>query len=1215
MSVKFFFWNVRGINHPDKHRPFVSWLQSHKPMFGAILESHIKEPFLIPLLSKICPGWSYFSNHLSDPDGRIILIWKDPIKVTVLSQSRQCVTCLLTVPNSPPIFYSAVYASNLGAERSDLWVELLNTAVNYNLDSSCWFVGGDFNQTLFPAEHSNNDGAGPDSLMYQLQDCFLQAGLFDLRYLGPSHTWSNSCPSNPITKKLDRLLVNCSSISTFPHATATFLPPLTSDHAPCILDLAYSLPTAGTKPFKFPNYLTRHPHFLQLMQSTWFQSGIECQTLTQLCWKLKLIKRELKQINRENFSNIQERVSEANRLLQSMQVQALTFPTQENFEAERELHLRWTFLRSIEESYFMQKSRINWLKEGDLNTAYFHRMCQVRASYNAIRAFMTLSGAWITDPMEMSFHAISHFGAVLAPTTFSPSAIFSHPAWFAELTGFHVSQSQALLMTTMPIPEEVKALFFKLNPNKAPGPDGLTSGFFKGAWSVIGAETTTSILQFFSSSFLPASANATILSLVPKYPGASKLSEFRPISCLNTVYKVISRLLVRRLKPILPHLILPSQTAFVKGRLLLENTTLASELINGYHRNKGTKKITIKVDIAKAFDTISWEFLFSCLNGLGFPSLFLSWLRACICTTSFMVGYNGMVNGYFKGTRGLRQGDPLSPYLFVIAMNCLSHMLNKAAADHKLKFHAKCEKVKLTHLSFADDLLIFIDGSVETVQQVLQVLREFENRSGLAVSLQKTSFFASGLEQTEIDTIQATTGMLCGSLPFRYLGVPLNSKKLSLAGCDTLLQQVKAKFNSWSVKTLSFSGRLLLIKTVISGITTFWCSSFVLPKACINKINSLCSTFLWKGDVDSRNSARVAWETVTLTKEQGGLGVKDLLTWNKSCCMRLIWMIFFRPDSVWVSWFKEVILKGSSHNYWSTRPSSSFSWLANKLLKMKNVVYPLIRLQLQNGATARFWYDNWSPFGCLHDYLQASLSRFGIPLNATVASLHRNGVWSLPPARSDHQLQLLSYLTTIQLTDDQDTYLWEMEGKIMERYETGKVYHYLRGHIPTVQWASAVWSSKGIPRQSFHTWLVVLDRLPTRDRLINWGLQVSPLCLLCNSTTESRNHLYLECPYSFELWSLAAAKCRLQPLRNWSALLNQMINLPQPKPSKLLSLLLWKSVLYWIWRERNQRLHQNTFRTVDSLFKVIDLQTRNRIQSFRDSNPSLSSKMMQLWFS
>lgn len=159
-----------------------------------------------------------------------------------------------------------------------------------------------------------------------------------------------------------------------------------------------------------------------------------------------------------------------------------------------------------------------------------------------------------------------------------------------------------------------------------------------------------------------------------------------------------------------------------------------------------------------------------------------------------------------------------------------------------------CPLVEIMYLSFADDLLIFIEGNIESVQCVLQVLKQFEERSGLA---------------------------------FRYLGVPMNSRKLSLASCEPLLHQIKTRFSS-----------------------TFWCSSFVLPKGCVAKINSMCSAFLWKGNLEGHHSARIAWETVVKTKEQGGLGVKDLQTWNKACCLRLIWLLFFRPDSVWVSlWF------------------------------------------------------------------------------------------------------------------------------------------------------------------------------------------------------------------------------------------------------------------------------------------------------------------------
>lgn len=255
--------------------------------------------------------------------------------------------------------------------------------------------------------------------------------------------------------------------------------------------------------------------------------------------------------------------------------------------------------------FFRQKSRINWLREDDLNTAYFFRICQVRACYNAVRAFLTNSGDWIVDSLEMSSHAISHFQSVLAPAMSKLVVKHSSPDWFHSLQAFRVT-AQAAQMLTIPTAEEIKRLIFKLNPNKAPCPDGLTSAFFRASWEIVGEDVVRAVWNFFASAFLPTTANATILSLVPKFSGAYKVTDYRPISFLNTVYKVVSRLLVRRLKPMLPKLILACQTAFIKGRLIIENTTLASELINGYHRNKGAKKITIKVYITKAFDTLFW---------------------------------------------------------------------------------------------------------------------------------------------------------------------------------------------------------------------------------------------------------------------------------------------------------------------------------------------------------------------------------------------------------------------------------------------------------------------------------------------------------------------------------------------------------------------------------------------------------------------------------
>lgn len=183
-----------------------------------------------------------------------------------------------------------------------------------------------------------------------------------------------------------------------------------------------------------------------------------------------------------------------------------------------------------------------------------------------------------------------------------------------------------------------------------------------------------------------------------------------------------------------------------------------------------------------------------------------------------------------------------------------------------------------------------------------------------------------------------------GTLPVRYLGVPFCTSKLNLSHCESLIQHVKSMFNSWTVKTLSFAGRFLLIKIVIAGITNFWCSSFVLPKACIKRIISLYSMFLWKCSLEEHNTARVSWKTVSQRKEHGGLGVIDLLTWNKAICLKLIWMLFFKAGLVWIAWFRDEVLHGDIRNYWTIQPNRKYSWLANKLIKLRSEVYPWIKL-------------------------------------------------------------------------------------------------------------------------------------------------------------------------------------------------------------------------------------------------------------------------------
>ena len=437
-------------------------------------------------------------------------------------------------------------------------MDLISIQQNFSLHNHPWVVGGDLNQILHHTEHSSPTVNYLSTGMIELRDCLLQTGLFDLRYYGLTNTWSNKRPEEPIAEKLDRLLVNQTWISTYPNSSAFFLPPAFSDHSPCILDLSIPLPIAGTKPFKFYNYLSKHPKFLSLVADYWIQAGGIASNLGDLSWKLKNLRGVLKELNRANFSNIQVRVSIANRLLITVQEQALQNPTHDLFLKEKEIHDKWLFLRSIEEAYFRQKSRITWLQEGDLNTSYFHRIWKVRTAINSIRSFLLPSGLLLIDPVAMGELVVNHFKGILAPTIL-PASI-STPQWFISLSSFACSPDQRLALDSVPSLEDLSKAILKLNPNKAPGPDGLTSGFFKSAWSIVGEDVVSSLATFFRTGFLPTSVNATILTLVPKHPGASAITDYRPISCCTTLYKAISNILVSKLKQILPKLILPNQT-------------------------------------------------------------------------------------------------------------------------------------------------------------------------------------------------------------------------------------------------------------------------------------------------------------------------------------------------------------------------------------------------------------------------------------------------------------------------------------------------------------------------------------------------------------------------------------------------------------------------------------------------------------------------------
>lgn len=482
---------------------------------------------------------------------------------------------------------------------------------------------------------------------------------------------------------------------------------------------------------------------------------------------------------------------------------------------------------------------------------------------------------------------------------------------------------------------KVIEVLFAMPNNKSLGPDGYPAEFFKTTWPIIADDFAVAVQSVFRFGFLPKGVNSTIVALIPKKLDSLEMKDYRPIACCNVLYQVISKILANRLKKLLPRIILENQSVFVQGRLLMENVLLASELVKDNHKEKVSQWCVMKIDISKAFDSVQWSFVLKILSALGFPVRFIHWINLCITTPSFSVQVNGDLAGYFQSSRGLRQGCSLSPYLFVLCMNVLSWKIDKAVEERKFKLHPGCHKLSLTHLCFADELMVFVEGSKESVQGALSVFEEFEAWSGLSISLEKSTIYMAGIPEAEKSNILENFNFAEGELPVRYLGLPLMTKAMSKQDYTPLLEQIRSKISTWTCRFLSYAGRLQLINSVLISIINFWIAVFRLPSKCIKEVEQICPAFLWTGPVLKATKAKVAWTKICRMKSEGGLGIRDLREVHRVYGLKLIWRML-AGVSLWDKWIRSNLLKGKS--FWEVSINTQVgSWMWRKMLKLRDI--------------------------------------------------------------------------------------------------------------------------------------------------------------------------------------------------------------------------------------------------------------------------------------
>ncbi|GJW65785.1 RNA-directed DNA polymerase, eukaryota [Tanacetum coccineum] len=581
------------------------------------------------------------------------------------------------------------------------------------------------------------------------------------------------------------------------------------------------------------------------------------------------------------------------------------------------------------------------------------------------------------------------------------------------------------------------------------------------------------------------------------------------------------------------------------------------------------------------------------LIAFGFGPKWCSWIRGCLHSGMASVLLNGSPSSEFQFYCGLKQGDPLAPYLFLLVMESLHLSVSRAIEAGIFKGIKIDSTLNLSHLFYADDVVFIGEWSPSNLSGITNILHCFSLLSGLSINLKKSNLLGVGVRSEYVKDAAVNLGCLTMKTPFKYLGVMVGGICATSQAWEDTIGKLKARLSNWKLKTLSVGGRLTLLKSVLGSTPIYNLSIYKAPKSVLHSMESLRRNFFNGSQCNERKIAWIKWTTTLASKKNGGLGISSLYALNRALLFKWVWRFISRDNSLWC----RLILSMHGSKLPSSSPFRYSTWLfiIREIHSLKDRGVDLVshcRIHVGNGLRINFWKEVWigdNPlcvlFSCIFALETNKDSSVAVKLSSVTSSLRR-------PVRGgseSSQLSLLQeYIEGTILSSLEDRWVWDLNG---EGVFCVKDVRNLLDDVFLPKAPIATRWIKYVPiKLNVFAWKVHLNRLPTRVNLQHRGVLVSdPSCPICHSEDEDLAHLFFRCSLVTDIvrlvcrwWNIAWAS--IDSYSNWLHWFNA-IRL-SPKVKDLLEGVFY--ITWWsIWRFRNQVLFSSLVPRKDVLFDDI----------------------------